>query len=200
MCKPGSACCGCGVSSSGLGMAVAVLGIVGAVSMAAALASTILTAALIIVFGAAAAVAVMLVVLLRRSRGVVTWPMRPARLPAAGRRAPLVPGHVLSAAGRPALGQPATRAAARPAIAGREPLAIEEPAPDYVRAGLPAGLSGPATRWLPARLPGSVSGGPAPEAVLASRACSDWAGLTAAEVTPDNDVPLDGQPADTHYV
>src|SRR5262249_45249985 len=149
---------------------VAVLGAVGAVSMAVTFASTILTAALIIVFGAAAAMAVMLVTLLSRTRGAVTWPMRISRPPAAARRAAPVPGRVLPAAGRaaagrpalgrpavdrPALGQPATRAAARPAIALRQPLAIEAPAPGYVRAGLPTGLSGPATRWLPVRWPGS---------------------------------------------
>ena len=200
MCKPGSACCGCGVSSGGLGMAVAVLGAAGAVSMAVTFASTILTAALIIVFGAAAAMAVMLVALLRRSRGVVTWPMQISRPPAAARRAAPVPGRVLPAAGRPALGQSATRAAARPAIALRQPLAIEAPAPGYVRAGLPTGLSGPAGRWLPVRVPGSGPAGPVPEPVLASRAGPDWPGLAAAEVTPGDDVPPDGQPARPHYV
>ena len=168
MCKPGSACGGCGAASSGLGTAVAVLGVAGAVSMAVTFASTILTAALIIVFGAAAAMAVMLVALLCRSRGVATWPMQISRPPAAGRRAATVPGRVLPVAGRPALGQPATGPAARPAITLRRPLAIEAPAPDYVRAGLPTGLSGPATRWLPVRLPGSGPDGPAPEAALAS--------------------------------
>jgi hypothetical protein len=199
MCKPGSGCCS-GVSSSGLGIAVAVFAVAGAASMAATLASTILTAAVIIVFGAAAAMAVMLVVLLGRTRGVVTWPAQISRPSAAGRRPAPVPVRVLPAAGRPALGRPATRAAARPAIVVRQPLAIEAPAPDYVRAGLPAGLSGPATKWLPARLPASVPHSPAPEAVLASRAWLGWPGLAAAEVTPDHDVPADGQPARTHSV
>ena len=188
MCKPGSACGGCGAGSSGLGIAVAVLGVAGAVSMAVTFASTILTAALIIVFGAAAAMAVMLVALLRRSRGVVTWPMQIYR-PAAARRAAPVPRRVLPAAGRPAR-----------AIALRQPLAIEAPAPGYVRAGLPTGLSGPATRWLPVRRPGSGPAGPAPEAVLASGAGPDWPGLAAPEVTPGRDVPPDGQPAHPHYV
>src|SRR5215831_2256066 len=189
MCKPGSACCGCGVSCSGMGMAVAVLGAAGAVSMVVTFAGAILTAALIIVFGAAAAMAVILVTLLSRTRGAVTWPMRISRPPAAARRAAPVPGRVLPVAARPAR-----------AIALRPPLAIEAPPPGYVRAGLPTGLSGPAARWLPVRWPGSVLDAPAPEAVLASGAGPDRPGLAAAEVTPGHDVPPDGQPARPHYV
>jgi hypothetical protein len=116
MCKPGSAS---GGTSSGLGLAVAVVGIAGVVSLATAYIGTILTAALITVFSLAAAGIVMLVVILRRTRSVVTWPIRTTLPPAAVRRpAPAV---------------------ARPAIPARQPLAIEAPAPVPVRVGVPTG-------------------------------------------------------------
>jgi hypothetical protein len=51
MCKPGSASSGGGAASTGLGLAVVVLGAVGAVSMAAAVISTFLTAVLVTLIG-----------------------------------------------------------------------------------------------------------------------------------------------------
>jgi hypothetical protein len=142
MCKPGSGCCGCGTTSGGLGLACAALAIAGAVSMAAALINDLLTVVLVTVLGAAAAGSIMVAVILWRSRGVVTWPMRP-RLPAAGQR-------------------PAAVTAARPAIPARQPLAIEgAAAPACLRAGLAAGIPGLAAARQPARLPGRTSAGPA---------------------------------------
>lgn len=143
MCKPGSASGGSSVTSSGLGVAFAVVGIAGIVSAASAFIGTILTAALITVFGLAAAGTVALVVILCRTRSVVTWSMRTALPSEAGRRtapapaprrvrpAPSLPGRV------PA--RPVTGAAARPAVPARQPLAIEAPAPVAVRIGLPVG-------------------------------------------------------------
>jgi len=86
MCKPGSASGGSGVTSSGLGVAFAVVGIAGVVSAASAFIGTILTAALITVFSLAAAGAVALVVILCRTRSVAAWPIRTALPSEAGRR------------------------------------------------------------------------------------------------------------------
>jgi hypothetical protein len=99
--KPGSACCVSGATSSGFGIALAVIGTLGAVSMATVFISAF-TAVLIGVFSVAAAQTIVVALILRRTRGVVTWPMRPPQL-AAGRR-------------------PAVSAAARPAIPARRPL------------------------------------------------------------------------------
>jgi len=143
MCKPGSASGGSGVTTSGLGVAFAVVGIAGVVTAASAFIGTILTAALITVFSLAAAGAVALVVILCRTRSVAAWPIRTALPSEAGRRAapapaprrvrpaPSLPGRV------PA--RPVTGAAARPAVPARQPLAIEAPAPVAVRIGLPVG-------------------------------------------------------------
>jgi hypothetical protein len=86
MCKPGSASGGSGVTSSGLGLAFAVVGIAGLVSMASAFVGTIITAAVIAVFSLAAAGTVLLVVILWRTRSVVTWPMRTTPPPGAAPR------------------------------------------------------------------------------------------------------------------
>ena len=139
MCKPGSAS---GGTSSGLGLAVAVVGIAGVVSMATAYISTILTAALITVFSLAAAGIVMLVVILRRTRSVVTWPIRTMPTSAAVRRPAMAPPRrALSAPSRPGRPQarPVAAAVARPAVPARQPLAIEAPAPVPVRVGVPTG-------------------------------------------------------------
>jgi hypothetical protein len=112
MCKPGSACCGCATSSSGIGLAVGVVAVAGATSMAATLISDILTAVLVSVLSVAAGGSIMLVVILRRTRGVVTWPpgrARPAR----------------SMAGPPARGLAGPPA--RPAMTASRPLAITAP-------------------------------------------------------------------------
>ncbi len=142
MCKPGSACCGSGATSSGFGIALAVIGTVGAVSMATVFISALLTAVLVAVFSVAAVQTIMVALILRRTRGVVTWPMRPPQL--AARRRPAVP------------------AAARPALPARRPLAIEAPAPAYVRAAAPAGSGDLAMASQPARVPQNVPGGPVP--------------------------------------
>jgi hypothetical protein len=169
MCKPGSAS---GGSSSGLGLAVAVVGIAGVVSMATAYISTILTAALITVFSLAAAGIVMLVVILRRTRSVATWPIRTMVPPAAARRPAPAPRRALSAPSRPGRPQarPVAAAVARPAVPARQPLAIEAPASVPVRIGVPAGRGDLAMVAWP---PGS--------------AYPDWDGLPAAEVMPDRD-------------
>ena len=157
MCKPGSACCGSGATSSGFGIALAVIGTLAAVSMATVFISALLTAVLIGVFSVAAAQTIVVALILRRTRGVVTWPLRPPQL-AAGRR-------------------PAVPAAARPAIPARRPQAIEAPAPAYLRAGAPAGSGDRAMVPQPARMPeparrpqnvpaGPAPGGPVPEAAL----------------------------------
>jgi hypothetical protein len=168
-------------------MALAVLGTVGVVSAASAFASAILTAVLVTVFSVAAGGAIMLVVILRRTRGVVTWPMRMSRPPAAGRLAS-AQGHVLPAPGQPAGAQiwPVAGAVARPAIPARQPLAIGAPAPAHAWVGVPGGSRGLAMTWRPGRLPANVPGGPAPEADLPRKTCPGWAGLVAAEVTPDH--------------
>lgn len=117
MCKPGSACCGCAASSSGIGVAVGVVAVAGATSMAATLISGILTAVLVSVLSIAAGGSIVLVVILRRTRGVVTWPPGRAR-PAPGLAGPL----------------------ARPAMTAPQPLAIT--APERLRIVTPPGSSG----------------------------------------------------------
>jgi hypothetical protein len=173
MCKPGSSSGGSGVTSSGLGLAFAVVGIAGVVSMATAFISTIITAALITVFSLAAAGTVMLVIILCRTRSVVTWPMRTAMPSAAGRRAAPAPRRVATAPSLPGRTRvrPVTVAAARPAVPARQPLAIEAPAPVPVRIGVPVGPADLAlvawpTASGPGRTasgPGKVPGAPAPE-------------------------------------
>ena len=160
MCKPGSACCGSGATSTGLGLAVVVLGAVGVVSMAAAVISDILTAVLVTLISAAAAGSVMLAVHLYRTRGMVA---RPAHRPAAAWRPPLVRGRIDAARARPAVG-PAVRAA----IPARQPLAIEAPAPLHARIGMPAGSGGLALARLAALRPGDTGGGLSPELLLAA--------------------------------
>ena len=155
MCKPGSACCGSGVTSTGLGLAVVVLGGIGVVSMAAVVISDILTAILITLIGVAAAGSIMLAVHLYRTRGVVA---RPA---AAGRRPPLVRARIDPARARPAVGP-----AARAAIPARRPLAIEAPAPLHARIGMPAGSGGLAMARRPAHWPGDAGRGLPPELLL----------------------------------
>jgi len=142
MCKPGSASGGSGGTFSGLGVAFAVVGIAGIVSAASAFIGTILTAALITVFGLAAAGTVALVVILCRTRSVMIWPVRTAPPEAARRTAPApAPRRVRPAPSLPGRvpARPVTRAAARPAVPARQPLAIEAPAPVLVRIGLPVG-------------------------------------------------------------
>jgi hypothetical protein len=169
MCKPGSAS---GGTSSGLGLAVAVVGIAGVVSMATAYISTILTAALVTVFSLAAAGIVMLIVILRRTRSVVTWPIRTTVPSAAVRRPARAPRRALSVPSRPGRAQarPVAAAVARPAVPARQPLAIEAPAPVPVRVGLPAGPGDPA---MVAWAPGS--------------AYPDWDGLAIVQVIPGPD-------------
>ena len=158
MCKPGSACCGSGVTSTGLGLAVVVVGGVGVVSMAAAVISDILTAVLVTLIGVAAAGSITLGVHLFRTRGMVA---RPAPRPAgAGRRPPLVRPRIDPAQARPAVGP-----AARAAIPARPPLAIEAPAPLHARIGVPAGSGGLAMARLAAQWPGDT-GSLAPEWLL----------------------------------
>ena len=158
MCKPGSACCGSGATSTGLGLAVVVLGAVGVVSMAAAVISDILTAVLVTLISAAAAGSAILAVHLYRTRGVVA---RPAARRAAARRPPLVRGRI-----DPAQARPPVRPAARAAIPARQPLAIEAPAPLHARIGMPAGSGGLAMARLAAQRPGDTGGGLSPELLL----------------------------------
>jgi hypothetical protein len=160
MCKPGSACCGSGATSTGLGLAVVVLGAVGVVSMAAAVISDILTAVLVTLISVAAAGSVMLAVHLYRTRGVVARPG--PRRAAAGRR-PLVRGRIDAARARPAVGP-----AARAAIPARQPLAIEAPAPLHAWIGMPAGSGGLALARLTAQRPGDTGGSLSPELLLAA--------------------------------
>lgn len=170
MCKPGSASGG-GVTSSGLGVAFAVVAIAGVVSMASAFVSTIITAALITVFSLAAAGTVALVIILCRTRNVVTWPVRTTLSPAAGRRPAPPPRRARPAPSRPAPSlpggapaRPVTAAAARPAVPARQPLAIEAPAAVPVRIGLPTGAGDPAmVTWPPASAPGDLHRVPARE-------------------------------------
>ncbi len=159
MCKPGSACCGSGATSTGLGLAVVVLGAVGVVSMAAAVISDILTAVLVTLISAAAAGSAILAVHLYRTRGVVARPA--ARRAAAGLRPPLVRGRI-----DPAQARPPVRPAARAAIPARQPLAIEAPAPLHARIGMPAGSGGLAMARLAAQRPGDTGGGLSPELLL----------------------------------
>jgi len=156
MCKPGSASGGSGVTSSGLGVAFAVVGIAGLVSVASAFVSTIITAVLITVFSLAAVGTVALVVILCRTRSVVTWPMRPS---AAARRSAPAPRRVRPAPALPgrAPARPVTGAAARPAVPARQPLAIEAPASVPARIWLPVGRGDPAlVASRPASVPGSL--------------------------------------------
>ena len=186
MCKPGSACCGSRVTSGGFGMALAVFATAAAVSMASIVVSAILTALLVTVFSVAAGGAIMVVIVLRRTRGVVTWPMGTSRVPAAGRRRAPVPDRALPAPRLPARGQlePAAGAVARPVVAARRPLAIEPQAPAHVRLRVPGESRDPAMVWLPARAPGRVTGA-APEADAPSEPRPDWTGLVAAAFRPD---------------
>jgi len=163
MCKPGSASCGSGVSSTGLGLAVVVLGGIGLVSMAAVVISDILTAILITLIGVAAAGSIMLAVHLYRTRGVVARPG--PRLPAAGRRPRPVRARIDLARPRPAVGP-----AARTAIPARQPLAIEAPAPLHGRIGMPAGSGGLAMARRSAYWPGNSGGGIPPELLLTAEA------------------------------
>jgi hypothetical protein len=159
MCKPGSASGGSGVTSSGLGVAFAVVGIAGVVSAASAFIGTILTAVLITVFSLAAAGTVALVVILCRTRSVVTWPARTPLPPAGGRRPAPAPRRARPAPSLPgrAPARPVTGAAARPAVPARQPLAIEAPAPVPVRIGLPVGPGDLAlAAWHPAPAPGDL--------------------------------------------
>jgi hypothetical protein len=148
MCKPRSACCGSGVTSTGLGLAVVVLGAAGVVSMAAAVISSIVTAVLVTLISIAAAGSIALAVHLYRARGVVTRPV--SRTPSAGRRPP-ARSRIALARDRPAMA-----AAARPAIPARQPLAIEAPAPLHARIGVPAGSGGLAMARLAADWPGDM--------------------------------------------
>jgi hypothetical protein len=157
MCKPGSACCGGGVTSTGLGLAVVVLGAAGVVSIAAAVISSILTAVLVTLISIAAGGSVALAVHLYRTRGVVARPV--SRTPAAGQR-PAARGRIA-----PARARPAVAAAARPAIPARQPLAIEAPAPLHARLGVPAGSGGLAMARLAAGWPGDAGSFP-PELLL----------------------------------
>jgi len=156
MCKPGSASSGGGATSTGLGLAVMVLGAVALVSMAAAVISSILTAVLVTLIGVAAAGSILLAVQLYRTRGVMARPV--ARMPAAGRRPPVARGRIGPARARPAVGP-----AARAAIPARQPLAIEAPAPVHARIGMPAGSGGLAMARLVADWPGEAGGGLLPE-------------------------------------
>jgi hypothetical protein len=148
MCKPGSASSGGGAASTGLGLAVVVLGAVALVSMAAAVITSILTAVLVTLISMAAAGSVALAVQLYRTRSVVA---RPARMPAAGRRPPPARGRI-----EPARARPAVAPAARAAIPARQPLAIEAPAPLHARLGVPAGSGGLAMARLAAGWPGDM--------------------------------------------
>jgi hypothetical protein len=161
MCKPGSACCGRGITSTGLGWAVVVLAAAGVVSVAAAVSSSILTAVLVTLIIIAAAGSIALAVHLYRTRGVVARPV--SRTPAAGRRPP--------ALGRidPARPRPAVAAAARAAIPASQPLAIEAPPPLQARIGGPAGSGGLAMARLAAGWPGDAGRLPA-EPLLAADA------------------------------
>jgi len=148
MCKPGSACCGSGVTSTGLGLAVVALGAVGLVSMAAAVISSILTAVLVTLISIAAAGSIALAVHLYRTRGVVARPA--SRMPGCG-RPPSARGRV-----GPARARPAVAPAVRAAIPARQPLAIEAPAPLHARLGVPAGSGGLAMARLAADWPGDM--------------------------------------------
>jgi hypothetical protein len=168
MCKPGSARGGSSVTTSGAGLALAVLAAAGVVSMAAAFITDILTAALVTVFSIAAFGIIALTVILCRTRGVVTWPMR-SPLATAGRGPAPAPVRALPAR---RVARPVAGAAARPAIPARQPLAIEAPAPAFARIGVPAESSGlvivsqPAysPEQVPAAAPGRQRGG-VPEVV-----------------------------------
>jgi hypothetical protein len=174
MCKPGSACCGSGVSSTGLGLAVVVLAAVGVASMVAAVISAILTTILVTLISIAAAGSVMLAVHLYRTRGLMARP-GPRRV-AAGRRPPLVRARIDPARARPAVGS-----AARAAIPGRQPLAIEAPAPLHARIGMPAGSGGLAMVRPAAPWPGGAGGSLPPELLLPADPQQVLAGPAAAE-------------------
>jgi hypothetical protein len=151
MCKPGSASCGSSRTAGGVGLALAVLAAAGVASTAAAFVSNILTAILVTMFSIAAALSMLLVVILRRTRGVVTWPMRPSL---ASRSRPVtVPARVLPVRRE---ARPVAGAVARPAVPAHQPLAIEAPAPVPVRIGVPGGSSGLAAAWPEARVPEMV--------------------------------------------
>lgn len=137
MCKPGSACCGCGVGSSGIGMAVAAVAAVSAASMAATFISDILTAMLVGVLSIAAGGSIMLAVILRRTRGVATW--RPGRARPVGAGAP--PVRAWTRPVRVLVSQPA-----RAAVTARRRQAIEAPAPVPVRSAPVPVRSVPALR------------------------------------------------------
>jgi hypothetical protein len=148
MCKPGSVSSGGGAASTGLGLAVVVLGAVALVSMAAAVITSILTAVLVTLISMAAAGSVALAVQLYRTRSVVA---RPARMPAAGRRPQPARGRI-----EPARTRPAVAPAARAAIPARQPFAIEAPAPLHARLGVPAGSGGLVMARLAAGWPGDM--------------------------------------------
>jgi hypothetical protein len=159
MCKPGSVCCGCGTSSSGIGVALAGVAVFGFVSMAAALISDILTVVLVGVFSLAVAGTIMLVTILRRTRGVVTWPRSAgwpagARRPIAARARAGIPRAARTAPGRAALAGPP----AAPALTAPQPLAIEAPVPALLRLSEYA--------WVP----DAITPGTAASAVLPARA------------------------------
>jgi hypothetical protein len=152
MCKPGSASSSGGAASTGLGLAVVVLGAVALVSMAAAAISSIITAVLVTLIGVAAG-SILLAVQLYRTRGVMARPV--------SRRPPLARGRIQPARPRPAVG-----AAARAALPARQPLAIEAPAPVHARIGAPAGSGGLATARPTARWPADTGGSPVPHLSL----------------------------------
>jgi hypothetical protein len=176
MCKPGSASGGSGVTSSGLGLAFAVVGIAAVVSMASAFVSTVIAAALITVFSLAAAGTVLLVVILYRTRGVATWPMRTPP-PAGERGATPAPRRVRPAPALPGRGpaRPVTGAAARLPVAARQPLAIEAPTQVPVRIGLPLGPGDPVlAAWPSASGAGNRLRGPEPAEAEARPEAQLW--------------------------
>jgi hypothetical protein len=194
MCKPGSASGGSGVTSSGLGLAFAVVAAAGVVSMASAFVGTIITAALITVFSLAAAGTVLVVVILCRTRSVVTWPVRTTLPAAAGRRPAAAPRRVRPARslpGRPPA-RPVAGAAARPAVPARQPLAIEAPASAPVGIGLPVGPGDLAlVAWPPAAAPANRA--------LGRRLAVDRAVRTALVAPEERDdllLDADRRPAD----
>jgi hypothetical protein len=132
---------------------VAVLGAIALVSMAAAVISSIITAVLVTLIGVAAAGSIWLAVQLYRTRGVMARPV--------SRRPPLARGRIQPARPRPAVG-----AAARAALAARQPLAIEAPAPVHARIGAPAGSGGLALARPTARRPADTGGRPVPRLSL----------------------------------
>ena len=139
-------------------------------------------------FTLVAAGTVLLAVILCRTRRVVTWPVRTTLPSAAGRPSAPAPRRVRPAPSLPgwARARTVTAVAARPAVAGRQPLAIEARASVPVRIGVPTGPGSLAmVAWPWASAPPGLRRGPVPEAALARGEHPSWPGPGASEAVPE---------------